>query len=149
MVNFYIFNSLGQNFAYSESCPILRPKSIICQKMAMFEQLNDQLLKIKFDPSFDSSRLEFCYIIRNHGPKNPPLGCDLGPKFPPHVGRSAKKIDSSSVQTSRSPCFNVPIYFVKNNCICFCSSKFFIRSPEFDKKIRDWRPNNTLITKLG
>ena len=68
--------------------------------MAMFEQLNDQLLKIKFDPSFDRSRLEFCYIIRNHGPKNPPRGCDLGLKFPPHVGRSAKKIDSSSVQIS-------------------------------------------------
>ena len=60
--------------------------------MAMFEQLNDQLLKIKFDPSFDRSRLEFCYIIRNHGPKNSPLGCDLGPKFPPHVGTSAKKL---------------------------------------------------------
>ena len=27
----------------------------------------------------------------------------MGPKFPPHVGRSAKKIDSSSVHILRSP----------------------------------------------
>ena len=48
MVNFYIANALGQNLANSESCPILRGKNlsfqVICQKMAMFEQLNDQLL---------------------------------------------------------------------------------------------------------
>ena len=24
--------------------------------------------------------------------KNPPSGCNLGPKFPPHVGRSPKRI---------------------------------------------------------
>ena len=31
-------------------------------------------------------------MIKNHGPKNPPPGRNLGPKFPPHVGRSQKKI---------------------------------------------------------
>ena len=31
-------------------------------------------------------------MIKNHGPKNPPPGRNLGPKFPPHVGRSPKKI---------------------------------------------------------
>ena len=35
-VNFYIVNALGQNLANSESCPI----QVICQKIAMFEQLN-------------------------------------------------------------------------------------------------------------
>ena len=42
---------LGQNLAHSESCPIPRllleaipAIHIICQRMAMFEQLNDQLL---------------------------------------------------------------------------------------------------------
>ena len=48
MVNFYIVNALGQNLANSEPCPILRGQNlsfqVICQKMAMFEQLNDQLL---------------------------------------------------------------------------------------------------------
>ena len=39
-------------------------------------------LKIKFDPSLDRSWCEFFKIIKNHGPKNPPLGCNLGPKFP-------------------------------------------------------------------
>ena len=55
MVNFYIVNVLGQNFANSESCPmyseiVVRGQNllfqVICQKMAMFEQLNDQLLVI-------------------------------------------------------------------------------------------------------
>ena len=45
MVNFYIVNVLGQNFANSESCPNLW-FLVICQKTAMFEQLNDQLLVI-------------------------------------------------------------------------------------------------------
>ena len=31
-------------------------------------------------------------MIKDHGPKNPPTGCNLGPKFPPHVGRSPKKL---------------------------------------------------------
>ena len=31
-------------------------------------------------------------MIKNYGPKNPPPGRNLGPKFPPHVGRSPKKI---------------------------------------------------------
>ena len=51
IVNFYIVNALDQNLANSESCPILilfqRPKSVVqvfFQKIALFEQLNDQLL---------------------------------------------------------------------------------------------------------
>ena len=30
-------------------------------------------------------------IKEGHGQKNPPLGCNFGPKLKPHVGRSAKK----------------------------------------------------------
>ena len=42
---------LGQNLTNSKSYLVLR--SVICQKIAMFEQLNNQIsfgLKIKFDP---------------------------------------------------------------------------------------------------
>ena len=56
--------------------------------MAMFEQLNDQLLV----NSLDRSWCEFSKIIKNCGPKNPPPGCNLGSKISPHVGRSPKKI---------------------------------------------------------
>ena len=31
-------------------------------------------------------------MIKNYSPKNPPPGLNLGPKFPPHVGRSPKKL---------------------------------------------------------
>ena len=48
MVNFYIVNALGQNLANSDSVIAVRDQNlqfqVICQKMAMFEQLNDQLL---------------------------------------------------------------------------------------------------------
>ena len=37
-------------------------------------------LKIKFDPSFDRSWCEFFKIIKDDGPKSPPLGCNLGPQ---------------------------------------------------------------------
>ena len=40
-------------------------------------------------------------MVKNFGPKNPPPGCNLGP---PHVGKSVKKIDSSSVHLLRRPC---------------------------------------------
>ena len=30
-------------------------------------------------------------IIKNNDPKTPPLGWNLGPNFPPHVGKSAKR----------------------------------------------------------
>ena len=43
-------------------------------------------LKIKFDPSLDRSWCEFFKIIKNHGPKNPPPGCNLGPKYQPQAG---------------------------------------------------------------
>ena len=52
MVNLDIANALGLNLANSESCPILRllQESKNCflgnlSKKAVFEQLNDQLLK--------------------------------------------------------------------------------------------------------
>ena len=35
-------------------------------------------LKIKFDPSSDRSWYEFFKITKDHGPKNPPLGCNMG-----------------------------------------------------------------------
>ena len=37
-------------------------------------------LKIKLDPSLDRSLCEFFKVIKNHGPKNPPTDCNLGPK---------------------------------------------------------------------
>ena len=45
MAKYYICNDLGQNLENSEPCWDCwkSPKSGICQKMAMFEQLNDQL----------------------------------------------------------------------------------------------------------
>ena len=49
MVNFYICNAIGQNLAlfwdYRK-----RTKSKVCQKMAMLEQLNDELLCSQFNP---------------------------------------------------------------------------------------------------
>ena len=56
-------------------------------------------LKIKFDPSLDRSWCEFFKIIKNHGPKNPPPGCNLGPKFPPSCWSLVrKKNDDLTVQ---------------------------------------------------
>ena len=38
-------------------------------------------------------------IIKNCGTKNPPsLGCNLGPKFPPHAGHLSEKNDNLDVQ---------------------------------------------------
>ena len=59
----------------------------------MFEELNDQLLvnsKLSLTPHWIDLNLNFL-MIKNYVPKNPPLGCDLGPKFPPHVGKSVEK----------------------------------------------------------
>ena len=52
MVNFYISNALGQQLSNSEPCIyseiVVRGQNlqfqVICQNMAMFEQLNDKLL---------------------------------------------------------------------------------------------------------
>ena len=104
MVNFYIVNALGQNLANSESCPILRllyirdkrPKSVISGNLSkngyvwatqwpIFSEL-----KIKFDLSLDRSWCEFFKIIKNHGPKNPPPGCNLGQPRSGHL--SEKKM---------------------------------------------------------
>ena len=48
-------------------------------------------LKIKFDPSLDRSWCKFFKIMKNHDPKNPPLGCNLGPKFSASVGSLGRK----------------------------------------------------------
>ena len=48
-------------------------------------------LKIKFDPSLDRSWYEFFKIIKNHGPKNPPTGCNLDPKFHPQAGHVSER----------------------------------------------------------
>ena len=40
-------------------------------------------VKIKFDPSLDRSWCEFFKILKNHGPKNWPLGCNFGPMCSP------------------------------------------------------------------
>ena len=56
-------------------------------------------LKIKFYPSLDRSWCEFFEIIKNHGPKNPPQGCILGPSFHSHAGHlQEKKNDNLAVQ---------------------------------------------------
>ena len=60
----------------------------------MFEQLNDQLLvnsRLSLTPHWIDLNLNFL-MIKNYGPKNPSSGRNLGPKFPPYVGRSPKKI---------------------------------------------------------
>ena len=51
-------------------------------------------LKIKFDPSLDRSWSENFNIMKNHGQKNPHLGCNLG----------QKKIDDLAVQYKDCPC---------------------------------------------
>ena len=48
-------------------------------------------LNIKFDPTLDRSWCEFFKIIKDHGPKNLPPGCNLGPYFPPPVEIFYKK----------------------------------------------------------
>ena len=62
--------------------------------MAMFEQLNDQLVvnsKQSLTLSLDRSWCEFFKIIKNHGPKNPPTGCNLDPKFHPQAGHVSER----------------------------------------------------------
>ena len=89
MVNVDIANALGQNLANSESCPILRllwkPKYVISGNMSKnvwaSQWPTSSELKINFDPSLDSSWCKFSKIIKNPGPKNPPLSCNLGPNL--------------------------------------------------------------------
>ena len=76
MTQFDIFIPLWQiqwtqSYAFSELYS-KQPKSEICQKMPMFEQLSSSNLKIIFDPSLERSWCEFFRIIEGGGPKNPP-----------------------------------------------------------------------------
>ena len=94
------FLYLGQNFANSESCPILRllQEAKICYLSNLSKNGHvwatqwptSGELKIKFDPSLDRPRCESFKMIKIMVQKNPPPGCNLGPKFLPHVGRSQK-----------------------------------------------------------
>ena len=62
-------------------------------------------LKIKFDPSLDRSWCEFFKIVKDHGPKNPPPGCNLGGLFPsPSWIFFQKKSAECSVHLYSSPC---------------------------------------------
>ena len=77
-------------FLISKSCLVLR--SVMCQKIAMFEQLNNQILcwlKSKLDPSVERSWCELFKIIKGHGPKNPPK---VWSWCPPQVVISKDKI---------------------------------------------------------
>ena len=68
--------------------------------MAMFEQQRptSSVLKIKFEPSLDRSWCEFFKIIKNHVPKNPTPGCNLGAKFSdPHWSLVRKRNDDLAV----------------------------------------------------
>jgi hypothetical protein len=85
MVNFYNVNALGQNL--TNFCPILRfvisgnfsKNGCVCAtQWPTYSEL-----KIKLDPSLDRSWCEFFKIIKVMVQKNPPPGCNLGPKFFP------------------------------------------------------------------
>ena len=62
------------------------PKSVISDNLSKYACVwaaqwpTSSELKIKFDTSLDRSWPEFFKIIKNHGPKKPPPGCNLGPK---------------------------------------------------------------------
>ena len=64
-------------------------------------------LKIKFDPSLDRSLCEFFKIIKNHGPKYPPPGCNLGPMFSASCWSLIRKRNDDL----DCPWVNVPIPF--------------------------------------
>ena len=49
--------------------------------MIFYQNILFSELKIEFDLSLGRSWWEFFKIIKNHGPKNPLPGCNLGPKF--------------------------------------------------------------------
>ena len=88
MANFYIVNALGQNLANSNSSALFwdcckRPRFVISGYVWATQWPISSELKIKFDPSLDRSWCEFFKILKYHGPKNPPPGCNLGPKFFP------------------------------------------------------------------
>ena len=104
MFNFYIINALGQNLANSESCNHALfsdswkgPKSVISGNLSKNTHVwatqwpTSSELKIKFDPSLDRSWCEFFKIIKNLGPKNPPTGCNLDPKFHPQAGHVSER----------------------------------------------------------
>ena len=57
--------------------------------------LTSSKLKIKIDLSLDISWPEFFNIIKDHGPKNPPQGCNLGWHFHPLSGHYFKKTQLS------------------------------------------------------
>jgi hypothetical protein len=62
-------------------------------------------LKIKFDPSLDRSWPEFLKIIKNHGPKNPTPGCNLGQ---PRSGHLSGKKCRLSCPVWRCPWCSIP-----------------------------------------
>ena len=107
--NIWIFNFSVHRSLWLECKPLVcvhavarahvRVRRFLCESVRRnFQQWSiSGELKVKFDPSLDRSSCEFFNIIKNHGPKNPPQGCNLGPKFPPHVGRSPKTNDSSNI----------------------------------------------------
>ena len=71
--------SIQNHALFSDSCK--GSKFVICQKMPMFDQINDESSsgpKIKFWPlGLDDVNFE------GHGPKNPTPGCNLDPPFVP------------------------------------------------------------------
>ena len=91
-----------QNFALFWDC-CKRPKSIIsgnlskncCVWAAQWPTSSE--LKTKFDPSLDRSWCEFFKIMKDHGLKNPPPGCNLGALFPSPSWIFFKKISVLSI----------------------------------------------------
>ena len=58
----------------------------------------------KFDPSLDRSWCEFFKIVKDRGPKNPPLRCNLGCLFFPQRSFFQGKSAECSVHLYSSPC---------------------------------------------
>ena len=75
---------------------------------------------------------EFLKIIKNHGPKNTPPSCNLGPKFYPQAGHFLKEKCWLSCPVWRCPCLITDSFSILQK-ICHKLSRYF--SPK-EKKFR-------------
>ena len=110
---------MNSHFQQNIHCDLCHPNYILDAKvyhLTLFEQNSCVLtaqwptsseLKTKFDPSLDRSWCESFKIIKIHGPKNPPLGRNLGSKFSPSGWSLARKTNKDlAVQYEDCPWFN-------------------------------------------
>ena len=73
------------------------------------------------------------YVIKNHGLKNPPPGCNLGPKFAPHVGRSPKK-NWQQFRPYIKKSMSI-LEWLKYNLVCRKCPKYYSTTSELQKPI--------------